>query len=123
MVEVHLKGKSMEERRSRVGSRQVLGNGNSRGVITAITQSIIQTATMRDVIRRDARYNPQTVGNQQQTVVPAGAAPVQNAPTPPSTGWRDWGPLQSPPGQDAIERIANALAPRGPKPKAGEKQG
>ncbi len=74
-------------------------------------------ATMRDVVRRDARHNPQTVG-ASPSVTPVGAAPVVG-PVTGGTGWRDYGPLQSPPGQDAIERIANALAGpvRGTRPK------
>ncbi len=72
-------------------------------------------ATMRDVIRRDARHNPQAIGSSPSVTV-QGAAPVVGGP---SSGWRDYGPLQSPPGQDAIERIANALAGpvRGQRPK------
>ncbi len=82
-------------------------------------------ATMRDVVRRDARHNPQAVGNPQR-VAPAGASQVVDTPTPQGvgSGWAPFRPLESPPGQDAIERIANALAGpvRGQRPKREEKK-
>lgn|SRR5262249_24619819 len=75
-------------------------------------------ATMRDVVRRDARHNPQETGALPKVTV-QGAAPVVGGP---SSGWREGAPLVgSVPGQAAIERIANALAPM-PKTKTPEEK-
>jgi hypothetical protein len=72
-------------------------------------------ATMRDVIANRARPLPSS-----PTVTVVGAPRVVTAGDPPrGTGWVDPRPLAPPPGQEAIERLVNAVLPHGPKSKAG----
>ncbi len=59
-------------------------------------------ATMRDVIR-DRGYNPHHFGSMADTPGPQ-----------PGSGWQDEKPLESPPGQDIIERLVNEALPHGP---------
>jgi len=79
---------------------------------------------MREVSRVDARYNPQALtGYGGATVTPAGAArvvtgpDVLSGPGTPGWGWQNERPLESPPGQDHIERMVNAALPPAPKPQ------
>jgi hypothetical protein len=67
-------------------------------------------ATMRQVIA-DPYKNP-TDQPAQPTVVVGGAAPVKE-PFENRSGWREPEPLSPPPGQDAIERLANEMLPHG----------
>jgi len=80
-------------------------------------------ATMRDVVFRDARSNPNAMGTSA-LVTPAGAARVVSGPVGPGEtngvpnnwGWQAPAPLAPRPGQDIIERMVNAALPQ-PKPK------
>lgn len=74
-------------------------------------------AAMREVIRRDARHNPQAL-RAPENVRPAGAPVVVDGGT---NGWAKEVPLRSPPGQDIIERLADVLAPHGANYKGGKK--
>jgi hypothetical protein len=69
-------------------------------------------ATMRDVIRKDARWNPVTRDGDSRRSDPPSAAVRE-------TGWRDQIPLAPSPGQDIIKRLCDELAPHGPKSRAG----
>jgi hypothetical protein len=60
--------------------------------------------TMRDVIGRDAKFNP------NQTVPPEAAGPR-------GSGWVEPKPLALPPGQEVIERLCNHFLPSNQKPK------
>jgi hypothetical protein len=65
--------------------------------------------TMRDVVGRDAKHNPnQTVAPERTT--PGGAAPVVTAG---ERGWVEPKPLALPPGQEVIEALCNAALPHG----------
>lgn len=73
---------------------------------------------MRGIINDAIQRSQAGPGALSQTANPAGAGQVQDTPTPPvggDSGWAAFTPIASPPGQDAIERIANAFAPHGPK--------
>jgi hypothetical protein len=70
------------------------------------------SATMADVIRHDARHNPNAL-SPPVTVRPIGAEPVVTAGS--GNGWADEVPLRLPPGQDVIERMVNVELPHGPK--------
>lgn len=74
------------------------------------------SATMRAVITRDARHNPNAL-SAPVTVRPIGAEPVVTAGS--RNGWADEIPLRLPPGQDVIERLVNAELPHGRESKAG----
>jgi hypothetical protein len=67
------------------------------------------SATMADVIRHDARHNPNAL-SAPATVVPVGAQRVEAV-----DGWAEQRPLRLPPGQDVIERLVNAELPHGPE--------
>ncbi len=86
-------------------------------------------ATMRGVIAEQVDPDPTRVKNPTTQRIPEHL--LTNQPKPPQgtgldqallvippkrgTGWVDAAPLSSPPGQETIERIANALAPHGPE--------
>ena len=67
------------------------------------------SATMRDVITRDARHNPNAL-SPPVNVTPVGAQRVEAV-----DGWAEEKPLRLPPGQDVIERLVNAELPHGPE--------
>jgi hypothetical protein len=73
-------------------------------------------ATMREVVRYDARHNPDAL-SPPVNVRPVGAEPVVTAGS--RNGWADEVPLRLPPGQDVIERLVNATLPHGKDSKAG----
>jgi len=60
--------------------------------------------TMNDVLRRDARNNPNALEPPPKV-------------TAQGTGWIEPAPLSPPPGQDVIERMVNAALPHSPKAK------
>ena len=68
------------------------------------------TKTMREVVSRDARHNPNAL-NPPATVKVANAPEVVTAGE--GRGWQEEKPLAAPPGQDAIERLVNAALPHG----------
>lgn len=74
-------------------------------------------AAMADVIRRDARHNPNALDPPARVQV-VGAPTVVDADSPRQRGWVDPKPLEPPPGQDVIERLVNAALPHGPESKA-----
>jgi hypothetical protein len=66
-----------------------------------------------------ARYNPERIDPPPKVGV-VGAVPLSSGePLVRGTGWAAERPLALPPGQDAIERLTNALLPHGPGSKAG----
>jgi hypothetical protein len=80
-------------------------------------------AAMADVVRRDARHNPNAFGGGG-TATPVGAPTVVSGPivtgpgetngVPNNWGWQGSAPLGPPPGQDIIEKTVNAnLGPVG----------
>ena len=71
-------------------------------------------ATMREVVRHDARHNPNAL-SAPVNVTPIGAQRVDAA----DNGWAEEKPLRLPPGQDVIERLVNAELPHGRESKAG----
>jgi hypothetical protein len=74
-------------------------------------------AAMRGVIA--SPYNPNRL-EQAAKVGVAGAVPAAlGAPLARGTGWAEARPLALPAGQDAIERLVNAVLPHGPESKAG----
>ncbi len=91
-------------------------------------------AAMRGVIAEQTSTDPTRIKNPTAQRIPEHL--LTNQPKPPQldlsqallvippkrgSGWAEAAPLSSPPGQETIERIANALAPHGPehgKPKA-----
>lgn len=67
------------------------------------------SATMADVITRDARHNPNAL-SPPVNVSLVGAQRVEAV-----NGWAEEKPLRLPPGQDVIERLVNAELPHGPE--------
>jgi hypothetical protein len=74
-------------------------------------------ATMRAIINKGARHNPNALAPPAAVRV-EGAPRVVDGETRQGRGWVDPGPLELPPGQDAIERLVNAALPHGPGSKA-----
>ena len=84
-----------------------------RAAARPLTEAEIQRgidATMREVVGRDARHNPNRL-NPPATVKVANAPEVVTAGE--GRGWVEPKPLAAPPGQDAIERLVNAALPHG----------
>jgi hypothetical protein len=71
------------------------------------------SATMVDVVRRDARHNPNAL-SPPVNVTPVGAQRVEAV-----DGWQEGKPLRLPPGQDEIKRLCDAAQPHGERSKAG----
>jgi hypothetical protein len=68
------------------------------------------TSAVKDIVRRGGIPERSAAGAAGEVSGVRGPSGVY----PNTSGWRPADPIASPPGQAAIDRIANALAPHGP---------
>ena len=66
------------------------------------------------------RYNPVWQPASPRVTVQSGVKVDPGLPLDRGTGWREEAPLGIPPGQEAIERLVNAMLPHGRDSRAGK---
>jgi hypothetical protein len=99
-------------REGAMGMQFGLGALTTRGPTAEEVQRGID-ATMREIIRKDAHWNPNELRPVENLRVAGSPVVVDADRVGKGTGWQSERPLTLPPGQDVIERLCDFYQPHG----------